>query len=490
MAMALMAAAKAPVAAQSAKLPTVEIARPEGSGFQSGWQSLLAAMGAEVSQTAARADEDAAGSKAAPAKPDKAASRQPEARQSEAWKSGRSKTGRTHGEADTVQTGGAPAASSDASLATNVPPPVTVPSHLDRASQAASVNESAEGGGRARSGGEASEASKADNNAPLRRDTPAAQTQAQPATAAAAHDPSLASDRAFETEPASEPTPTVQSAAARGVGKAGKGQMDGATTAPPASGSSTADVAAEAPSLTAMPLLRQDAGNKGMDEPRAGATVANAEEAAMPAVKPATRRGSAWGPAEEAGRSSIPAAHAHAAGLEAANGATGWTGGGAATNGARSDGPSTSPPPAGGESVAALDGESRVQPFAIHGSSRHAEAGFQDSALGWIGVRAALGGGGIHAAVVPDSAAAAEVLATHMAGLHSYLDRHQSAVETLTMAAPGSGDGQNRGQDRDRSADQPQGAIPERAVSAPAGETVLATPELRAPAEGHISVLA
>ena len=70
----------------------------------------------------------------------------------------------------------------------------------------------------------------------------------------------------------------------------------------------------------------------------------------------------------------------------------------------------------------------------VHASPNHAEAGFQDPALGWVGVRADVSGSGIHAAVVSGSGDAAQVLGGHLAGLNAYLAEHHTPVETLTVA--------------------------------------------------------
>ena len=92
------------------------------------------------------------------------------------------------------------------------------------------------------------------------------------------------------------------------------------------------------------------------------------------------------------------------------------------------------------ETFAALDAESaQSTPTWVHAGAQRAEAGFEDPALGWVGVRADLSGGGVHAAVVPGSADAAEALGSHLAGLNTYLAEHHSAVGTVTMAAPEGG---------------------------------------------------
>jgi hypothetical protein len=90
------------------------------------------------------------------------------------------------------------------------------------------------------------------------------------------------------------------------------------------------------------------------------------------------------------------------------------------------------------ETFAALDSGTAVgTPNWIHAGGRQVEAGFQDPALGWVGVRADLSGGSLHAALVPGSTEAAQALSGHLAGLNAYLQEQQTPVATLTMAAPG-----------------------------------------------------
>jgi hypothetical protein len=90
------------------------------------------------------------------------------------------------------------------------------------------------------------------------------------------------------------------------------------------------------------------------------------------------------------------------------------------------------------ETFAALDvGTSVGTPSWIHAGGHQAEAGFEDPALGWVGVRADLSGGSVHAALVPGSTEAAQALSGHLAGLNAYLAEQHAPVATLTMAAPG-----------------------------------------------------
>jgi hypothetical protein len=80
----------------------------------------------------------------------------------------------------------------------------------------------------------------------------------------------------------------------------------------------------------------------------------------------------------------------------------------------------------------------------IHAGAQRAEAGYQDPSLGWVGVRAELSGGGVHAALVPGSADAAQALGGHLAGLNNYLEQQHTPVASLTMAASADG-GTDRG---------------------------------------------
>ncbi|MGA2207555.1 MAG: hypothetical protein ABSG10_12575 [Terracidiphilus sp.] len=86
------------------------------------------------------------------------------------------------------------------------------------------------------------------------------------------------------------------------------------------------------------------------------------------------------------------------------------------------------------EAIASLDAAPAVgTPNWLHAASRQAEAGFQDPALGWVGVRADLDGGIVHATVLTSSSEAAQALSGHLAGLSSYLTEQQTPVATLTI---------------------------------------------------------
>lgn len=122
------------------------------------------------------------------------------------------------------------------------------------------------------------------------------------------------------------------------------------------------------------------------------------------------------------------------------------------------------------EPFSALDAEGAPGAFGwTHAGARQAEAGFQDPALGWVGVRAELSGGGVHAALVPGSVDAAEQLGRQMDGLHTYLAEQRTTVDSLVMAAPerggtgsgsggfGSGTQQGMGQGTEQGAGQNAG---------------------------------
>jgi hypothetical protein len=75
-----------------------------------------------------------------------------------------------------------------------------------------------------------------------------------------------------------------------------------------------------------------------------------------------------------------------------------------------------------------------------HTGAQHAEAGFDDPTLGWVGVRADAGGGGVHASLVPGSNEAAQMLGSHLAGLNEYLAERHPSVGAVTVTAPESGE--------------------------------------------------
>ena len=71
----------------------------------------------------------------------------------------------------------------------------------------------------------------------------------------------------------------------------------------------------------------------------------------------------------------------------------------------------------------------------VSAGGHRAEAGFQDSSLGWVSVRAQTDAGGIHAAVVPSSEVAAQVLGSHLAGLNAHMANRYENLNPITLAA-------------------------------------------------------
>lgn len=88
------------------------------------------------------------------------------------------------------------------------------------------------------------------------------------------------------------------------------------------------------------------------------------------------------------------------------------------------------------EPFAVLDGSGN-QPTTswIHTGSKRAEAGYQDPALGWVGVRADVSGGNVHATLVAASQEAAHTLEGHMAAMKAYLVDSHPAIQSLTVAS-------------------------------------------------------
>jgi len=150
--------------------------------------------------------------------------------------------------------------------------------------------------------------------------------------------------------------------------------------------------------------------------------------------------------------------------------------------------------PATRETFAALDAETALgTPTWIHAGTQRAEAGFQDPALGWVGVRADMGTGGVHASLVPGSADAAQALGGHLAGLNSFLAEQHTPVETLTLAAPegrwagplgdqGTGQGMNQGLNQGADQNTGQGAFSEPRSNPPP-----AAPDLAAATTSEVS---
>lgn len=72
-------------------------------------------------------------------------------------------------------------------------------------------------------------------------------------------------------------------------------------------------------------------------------------------------------------------------------------------------------------------------------SGHQVEAGFQDSSLGWIAVRAQAGIQGIHASIVPSSDVAALSLTSHLAGLNAHVGTYIGHLNPVTIDASDAG---------------------------------------------------
>jgi hypothetical protein len=84
-------------------------------------------------------------------------------------------------------------------------------------------------------------------------------------------------------------------------------------------------------------------------------------------------------------------------------------------------------------------GAEDTAPKWVSAGVHRAEAGFQDPSLGWVSVRAQFGTGGIHAAVVPSTDVAAQVLGSHLAGLNAHLSSHYEHLNPVSISTPDAG---------------------------------------------------
>ena len=126
------------------------------------------------------------------------------------------------------------------------------------------------------------------------------------------------------------------------------------------------------------------------------------------------------------------------------------------------------------EAFSALDAVGANRLTWVHAGKQQAEAGFEDPRLGWVSVRADVSGGAIHAALVPATADAAQVMGGHLDGLNSYLSEHHAAVETITLAAPGgsaheSGEPGSQGQGMQQRDGSGQGSSQQQGLEAGSG---------------------
>ena len=134
------------------------------------------------------------------------------------------------------------------------------------------------------------------------------------------------------------------------------------------------------------------------------------------------------------------------------------------------------PATAAREAFAALDMGTAVSvPRWVRAAGHQAEAGFEDPALGWVGVKADLSGGSVHASLVPATPEAGQVLGAHMMGLSTYLREEHSPVTSLSLAnAAGNGAEQETGQAMQQGAGE--GANGGRTSSRNSGETTVSPP--------------
>ncbi len=98
--------------------------------------------------------------------------------------------------------------------------------------------------------------------------------------------------------------------------------------------------------------------------------------------------------------------------------------------------------------------------WALAGTHR-VEAGFDDPSLGWVAVRAQASAGTIHAAVVPSSAEAAEVISSHLGSLNAHLATEGFPIQQVSLLTPEGGYSQsmaqgNRQQHEQGGHEQPQ----------------------------------
>jgi hypothetical protein len=79
----------------------------------------------------------------------------------------------------------------------------------------------------------------------------------------------------------------------------------------------------------------------------------------------------------------------------------------------------------------------------LQAGAHHAEAGYLDPSLGWVGVRAEGSGGTLHATVIPGSGEAAQTLGSHLTALNSFVAEHHGRSSTVTIASADQGQQQS-----------------------------------------------
>jgi hypothetical protein len=123
----------------------------------------------------------------------------------------------------------------------------------------------------------------------------------------------------------------------------------------------------------------------------------------------------------------------------------------------------------------------------VPAGGHRAEAGYLDPALGWVAVRAESSGGGVHAAVLPGSPEAAQVLGTHLSGLNAFLAQQHGPHATVTMAAPEdghSGAGAQQGNSAGGGSGRDEGV--ERSKAVPEGRKTDSSPQAAVSAAGAV----
>jgi hypothetical protein len=89
------------------------------------------------------------------------------------------------------------------------------------------------------------------------------------------------------------------------------------------------------------------------------------------------------------------------------------------------------------DAFAALDAGSTAPAHSwIQAGTHHAEAGYLDPSLGWVGVRAQTSGDSLHASILPGSGEAAQALGGHLAALNSFMADHHGPSSTVTLTSP------------------------------------------------------
>jgi hypothetical protein len=141
----------------------------------------------------------------------------------------------------------------------------------------------------------------------------------------------------------------------------------------------------------------------------------------------------------------------------------------------------------------------------LQAGTHHAEAGYLDPSLGWVGVRAETRGSALHAAILPGSGEAAQALGGHLTALNSFMTEQHGRSSTVTLASPDqtqggfshsgghSGEGSAQRQSHDGQTRSDAAAFAPPAATATGTRTqALANPDAHAYARDvvHISVIA